>query len=212
MKKRNLFKIAALTAVFALGSMFANAQITNPSNDTLQRNSNPDKVVKVIDNKGTVKYIQSMNGITQITSTNAGFQTTTTLQLGGQLTTDTYIDVNGSEFGIKSLVTATDGTGLQLVVIDANGNLRKLDFDDLIQSGRVRFDVIADLSLGTLNIPVLGVPTGVNAYQKVYVYRNGAKLLANSDYTIGTDAITIAINSELEDLYVGDVIEIHYIK
>ncbi len=212
MKKTNLFKMAALTAVFALGSMFASAQITVPSNDTLQRNTDETKVVKVIDNKGTVKYIQSMNGITQITSTDAGFQTTTTLQLGGQLTTDTYIDVNGSEFGIKGLTTAANGTGLQLVVIDANGNLRKLDFDDLIQSGRVRYDVTADLSTGTLNIPVLGVPTGALAYEKVYVYRNGAKLLANSDYTIGTDQITIVINPELENLYDDDIIEIHYIK
>ena len=47
MKKRNLFKIAALTAVFALGSMFANAQ--NPT---------PVPAVKLIDNKGTIKYLQ----------------------------------------------------------------------------------------------------------------------------------------------------------
>jgi hypothetical protein len=153
-----------------------------------------------------------MNGITQITSTDGGHQTTTTIQLGGQLTTDTYIDVNGSEFGIQGLTTAPNGTGLQLVVIDASGNLQKLDFTNLIQSGQVRHDVTTDLPSGTLDIAVMGVPTGTNAYQKVYVYRNGAKLIAQTDYTIGTDEVTIVINPELEDLYAGDVIEIHYVK
>jgi hypothetical protein len=43
--------------------------------------------VKVVDNKGTIKYFQSNNGITQITNTTAD-KTTTTWQLG-TLTEDT---------------------------------------------------------------------------------------------------------------------------
>lgn len=92
MKKRNLFKLAALTAVFALGSMFANAQTTVTTDSATVRSHADGPVVKVIDNKGTVKYLQSNNGITTITSTVPGNQTTTTFQLGGTLDTNTYID------------------------------------------------------------------------------------------------------------------------
>jgi hypothetical protein len=53
------------------------------------------QIPKVVDNKGTIKYFQSNNGITQITNTTAD-KTTTTWQLGGTLTEDTFIDATGS--------------------------------------------------------------------------------------------------------------------
>ena len=109
MKKRNLFKLAALTAVFALASMFANAQTipTTDSATTRQYANGPS--IKVIDNKGTVKYLQSNNGITSITSTISGQQTVTTFQLGGSLDDSTYIDLAGNKFGLKNLTYSTSG-------------------------------------------------------------------------------------------------------
>lgn len=60
--------------------------------------------VKVIDNKGTVKYLQSLNGITTITNTDPkkGL-TTTTWQLGGKLVDSTYINVSKRIFALDSL-------------------------------------------------------------------------------------------------------------
>jgi len=211
MKKRNLFKLAALTAVFALGSMFANAQITDASNDTLHRNTDDTKVVKLIDNKGTVKYIQSMNGITQITSTVANNQTTTTLQLGGQLTTDTYIDVNGSMFGFKGLDTVGNSAGIQLIVTDPDGTIHRMDLTSLIQSGQQLFKTTADDEVTFTTSSLIVLPS----FEKVYVYRNGAKLIANVDYTItGDHVITLHPSNANENfkIYKDDRIEVHFVK
>lgn len=229
MKKRNLFKIAALTAVFALGSMFANAQIIDPGNDLLQRNSDPTKVVKVIDNKGTVKYIQSMNGITQITSTDGGHQTTTTLQLGGTLLENTYIDLEGKEFGFKDLLYNGNTGTYDFVVIDATGNIKRMAMTDLVDAGNFIEVVASDHLTGTHSILLTGIT--LESFKTVYVFRNGAKLLAGVDYTISTTTVapiesTVTINLstagtqytgtptgfESFPLYAGDRIEVQFIK
>jgi hypothetical protein len=242
MKKRNLFKIAALTAVFALGSMFANAQQTDPTSTDLNRNSDQTKVVKVIDNKGTVKYIQSMNGITQITSTNPGNQTTTTFQLGGTLIDDTKLILpTGIEFAIEGLEELTSGNGYQFVLVDpTTGNLKRLALSDIIDAGTfVKVIATGDAGLtngqittGTFEIPIANVT--LESFKTVYVFRNGAKLIAGIDYTIstttGTSTVTLNLNATGTDystgyptadvtgtyenfpLYQGDRVEVQYIK
>tara|TARA_B110000238_G_scaffold137445_1_gene148128 strand:- start:36 stop:803 length:768 start_codon:yes stop_codon:yes gene_type:complete len=57
--------------------------------------------VKVIDNKGTIKYLQSNNGITTFTNTTPSGGVVTTWQLGGTLTTDTNITTGAQEFKIS---------------------------------------------------------------------------------------------------------------
>jgi len=231
MKKRNLFKLAALTAVFALAGMFASAQITSPDGtDILVQSSGAPGAtggtIKVIDNKGTVKYIQASNGITSFTNTATPGGVVTTFQLGGQLIDSTYIDVNGNKFGIKGLTTAGTGAGLQLVVIDGNGALQKLNFTDLIQSGHEIYTIGTPAAAGspghfantgdTYTFTVYGTIT-LPTFKNVYVYRNGAKLLAGVDYTIGLtpyDTFIITANATTDGfpLYAGDKIEIHFIK
>lgn len=213
MKKRNLFKIAALTAVFALGSMFANAQVVTGGTDIPKQQpaqlGQDSGYVKVIDNKGTVKFLQSTNGITMFTNTAPSGGIVTTWQLGGTLSEDTYIDVNGNEFGIKGLDTVGTGS-YQLIVTDpTTGELRRLAFDGLIKSGRVVYPMTADVTSGTQTITVTGIPL---TYEKVYVYRNGAKLLASTDYTITANTVTLNISTDLPALYTGDIIEVHYVK
>ena len=70
-------------SLILLGFTAANAQSTSDVSKTAA-------AVKVVDNKGTIKYFQSNNGITQIVNTTAN-QTTTTWQLGGTLTDDTIL-------------------------------------------------------------------------------------------------------------------------
>lgn len=219
MKKTNIFKVAALTAVFAVAGMFANAQTTNPASANVTQANADGPVIKVIDNKGTVKYLQSNNGITTITSTTTNNLTTTTWQLGGQLIENTYIDVNGNVFGLDNITVTTDtaattasavhGTGgagwTLLVRNESTGAIQKMLATDLVQSGQEVFT--ATDGLVTYQLTGITLP----AYQSVYVYRNGAKLIANEDYTIASDVVTLVPGSNFV-IYAGDRIEVHYIK
>ena len=62
-----------------------------------------DGSIKLIDNKGTVKYLQTSNGLTTLTNTGGTNVTTTTLQLGGTLSYDTYIDVDDKVFALDGI-------------------------------------------------------------------------------------------------------------
>jgi len=78
---------AAVNAQTAVGSDVA-------KNDAKTNVAGNKAAVRVVDNKGTVKYLQANNGLTQIVNTTNDV-TTTTWQLGGTLTADTYIDATG---------------------------------------------------------------------------------------------------------------------
>lgn len=229
MKKRNLFKIAALTAVFALGSMFANAQVTTGPDYTKQDNTVLGQAggsVKVIDNKGTVKYIQTANGLTTFTDEAPNGGVVTTFQLGGTLTSNTTLTLNsGVEFSITGLQPV--GNDYQLVVIEPDGNLKTLVLSDLIDAGTY-IDVVTTAPTGnTYPITLTGVT--LESYRTVYVFRNGAKLMAGVDYTVVNAAnSTVTLNIagsasndysgqpatawEAFPIYVGDRIEIQFIK
>ena len=189
--------------------------------------------VKVIDNKGTIKYLQVQNGLTVLTNTT-GDKTTTTWQLGGSLTDDTYIDVNGNAFALDkielvdpaTLAASTDatdksvhgtGTGFTLLVRDEfTGAVKKLKATDLITAGQQVFAATAGSTAQTFTATV---PDVLPDYSKVSVYRNGVKLVANDDYTIATKIITItpkpytagAAENEWE-FNTADVIEVHWFK
>lgn len=110
MKKR--LKLA-LFAIAVLAAGVTNAQQTSgdvtTNNKDVQTGLN--KTVRVIDNKGTIKYLQTKNGITTITNTTND-RTTTTWQLGGELDNDTYINAAGITFSLDGLklASATSGT------------------------------------------------------------------------------------------------------
>jgi hypothetical protein len=178
--------------------------------------------IKVIDNKGTIKYLQTANGLTTLTNTTADV-TTTTIQLGGTLTTDSFVDVDGNVFGFNGIglvdtatesasTDATDesdagtGTGYTLLVRDeATGAVKKMKLTDLpIVGGQEPFTATA----GQTAYPVAGA-TALTAY-KTYVYRNGAKLVAGTDYTVATNVVTLTLTNH--SVFAGDVIEVHYLN
>jgi len=227
MKKTNLFKMAALTAVLALGSMFASAQTIPTTDSATTRQYADGPSIKVIDNKGTVKYIQSNNGITAITSTLSGQQTVTTFQLGGTLDDSTYIDLAGNKFGLKQLTYSTTGRTYEFVVIDSiTGEFRKQKLTDLIDAGTYIDVLTADVAAATYVITLNGVT--LESFKTVYVFRNGAKLIAGVDYSVTNAAnSTVTLNRggagvqygtvpsggyETYPLYLGDRIEIQFIK
>lgn len=194
-----------LVAVFMLSIGMVSAQSTA---DVAKTTS----AVRVIDNKGTIKYFQSNNGITQIVNTTNDV-TTTTWQLGGTLTDDTIIDVDGNVFAITGIeettldaATVADGTGFTLLVRDeTTGEFQKILATDLIQSGQTVFTATDGQTAYDL-----GVGVTLPAFSQVWVYRNGAKLIGTTDYTVTGSAVTLTLAGH--PVYVDDVIEVQYIK
>jgi hypothetical protein len=183
--------------------------------------------VRVVDNRGTIKYLQSINGITMLSNTTNDV-TTTTWQLGGTLTNDTFIDVDGNVFGLDGIelistelpstnaTTESDhgtGTGYTILVRDeATGAVKKLLSSDLnlIQSGQESFTATA----GQTAYALTGSPV-LPGFSQVWVYRNGAKLVANVDYTVAASTVTLVPGGSAPNdwaVYAGDVIEVQYVK
>tara|TARA_B110000977_G_scaffold92340_1_gene122388 strand:+ start:401 stop:1096 length:696 start_codon:yes stop_codon:yes gene_type:complete len=185
-----------------------------------------DGAVKVIDNKGTIKYLQVQNGITTLSNTTNDV-TTTTWQLGGTLTDSTWIDVDTKVFGLDGIdlinteIASTDattgsdhgtGSGYTLLVRDeATGAIKKLLATDLIQSGHQVYTATADQTTYTINSGGTPLPD----FSKVFVFRNGAKLVANLDYTILGDDVTLVpatTGNNIWAVYADDTIEVQFVK
>lgn len=225
---QKLVKSAVLTmALMAFGHV--NAQQTSGDSakeaDIQPGVTNLGGSVRVVDNKGTIKYLQSKNGITLLSNTTADV-TTTTWQLGGTLTDDTFIDVNGNVFGLDGIelitteqpstdaTTESDhgtGTGYTILVRDeATGATKKLLASDLLQGGQESFTAAA----AQVSYPLTGSPV-LPSFSQVWVYRNGAKLIANVDYTVSGSTVTLVPNTVVPNdwaVYAGDVIEVQYVK
>lgn len=218
--KNNYLHFVLVGLLLLFGTTISAQQLTG---DISKQNSGTvSGSVKLIDNKGTIKYLQVANGLTSLTNTTLD-KTTTTWQLGGSLTDDTYIDVNGQVFGLDGIslaasntasVDAIDGssrgtgTGWTLLVRDeATGAIQKLKATDLVQSGHTTKELDADASTDII-IPATGVSP---SFKQVWVYRNGAKLIANTDYTVSENQVTVLISS-LTEAYNDDFFEVHWIK
>lgn len=239
-KTTKKIKIAILFfGMFAFGAI--NAQTTATGDAKLVKDTDATKLVRLIDNKGTIKYLQSKNGITQITSTTGGSTTTTTWQLGGALTDNTYIDLNGNVFGLNGVENATTNaatvitsgssgtagateTGWALLVREeATGKTQKVLFSDLIESAHEIKIAVTDAAhtAGDISPSNLTYTMSFAAEAKnIMVYRNGAKLLATLDYTVSGSTITLVPKTTAADVTAGqdwnvlsgDRIEFHYSK
>jgi hypothetical protein len=236
--KNNYFKNTlklGMTAIFIMALGTANAQTTDATNTDINKGAGSIETVKLIDNKGTIKYLQSNNGITSITSTNTGSATTTTWQLGGTLVDATTITtsatgtftIDGEEFNLKStelntLDAATDatatvasgtGSGYTLLVRDeATGRIKKMLATELVSAIRVEYPQTTDNLTTDQVILVSGLPAliGASDLGKLFVFRNGAKLRVTEDFTVTSGQILTKFASV--PMYTGDIVEIQYIK
>ena len=232
--KHRLLKQGLLALAFAVGST-AMAQSTVATLATLAKDGGDGVSVKLVDNKGTVKYLQTNNGITSITSTTAGSATTTTWQLGGTLTDATYIDVAGNAFALdgialvdsnseKASTNAVDledakggaaaGTGYTILVRDeATGATKKLLAADLIQSGYAKVNAgAAAEGADAIVIPSTLVPALAGNEGKISVYRNGVKLLHTTDFTVQTGVSVTVTGTADFSVYTNDVFEVQWVK
>lgn len=218
-------KIILITICFTVGNS-AFSQITNTSvKDTEVDYSSATAVqsgsIKLIDNQGTIKYLQVKNGITSLTnaSASAGNETVTTLSLGGVLSTDTFIDASGVVFGLKGSDqetgnAATSSTlntsGYTLAVFDeATGEIKKLLVSALDVVGASDRFVVAATPSTTYTVAIAGLSLTPG---KTFVFRNGVKLTASGttpDYT--TSGSSVIIDTSIP-LFSGDIIEVQYIN
>ena len=240
--KNNYFKNTlklGITAIFIMALGTTNAQTdpdatdadseTGTASPTLKKGLGDGASVKLIDNKGTIKYLQTNNGITSITSTASGSATTTTWQLGGTLVDATTITTSGNEFtidgeefnlkstGVNDSAAATtvddSASGFTLLVREeVSGRITKMLASELVSSIRVIYTQSADNTANDEEITVTGLPALTSASQlgKLFVFRNGAKLRDTEDFAV--EAGNITTKSNTIPLYKGDVIEIQYIK
>jgi len=228
-REKQWMKIACV--VFAIFSMASVANAQKVAGDVAKKTSVAlNGTVRVVDNKGTIKYLQTANGLTTLTNTTANV-TTTTWQLGGTLTDNTYIDATGKVFALDGLtVTAVapsnsgdvalshGGAGVGytfLVHNESTGATEKLLISNLVVGGHEIFTVA---SITALTYPLTGVTAATFPSElfKTSAYRNGAKLLAGVDYTIDGDGVITLIPNATEPqdwaLSVDDKIEVNWIR
>ena len=224
----NLKQPIIATLVLFMASFSAlQAQTTTSKIDKMTEVTYPgteltvDGSIKLIDNKGTVKYLQTSNGLTTLTNTGETTDvTTTTLQLGGTLTANTYIDVDDKVFAFDGIeletgdastdaTTKSDhgtGSGYTFLVRDeATGAIKKLLLNDLgVKCGVSNETATAGQTEYTI--------TGAEELSlfKTYVYRNGIKLIAGTDYTVATNVVTLTQTGY--QVLAGDVIEVHFLN
>lgn len=239
--KKSIFKVAFLgLALFLGGSAYAQ-QITGDVGKTedLSKSSVLNGTVRVIDNKGTKKFLQVKNGLTLLTDTTPSGGIVSTWQLGGTLSDNTYIDATGRTFSLDGMklipgtaaaattattetvgtnATALGSTGAAstdtgwtvLVRDEATGEVSKILASDLVKVGHLEVAATTDSTAPTL--ADASIPAD---YMKVSVYRNGAKLRANVDYTVAAGAITLDTSAAAPndwDIYAGDIFEVHWIN
>ena len=238
--KNNYLKLGMMAAVMLSASIgFAQTTAGDIAKQDGIINGTTDTggTVKVIDNKGTIKYLQVANGLTSLTNSTTAV-TTTTFQLGGTLTDDTYITADGTNsFVLDGIALATGvasanavggeaaqggaavGTGWTLLVRDErSGETQKLKLQDLITSAYVSKTVDAAF-IATPTITVNGIGNLPAGLEKTWVYRNGVKLRSNVDYSTAGAVITIVPltstppNGDIDwALFAGDVITVQVLS
>lgn len=171
----------------------------------LQAGSNTTDSVMVVDPaNGQVKFISASSLFNALTFSNGLTKTGNQVELGGNLTKSTTIGTDASNTlkiaGLQAGDLATD----KLVVAGADGTLKSVTAESLLQSGDENFTATAGQSTFTVaNMPATA--------SKVWVFRNGAKLLVTTDYT--AVAGTVTLTSGMAALVAaGDLVEVQWVK
>lgn len=173
----------------------------------LQSGSNTtDSLVVVDPSNGTLKRISASTLFNALTFSNGITKTGNAVELGGALTKPTTISTSATN--VLKLDGLQSGSAADsLVVIGADGTLRKITQESLLKSGEQVFTATANQTTYTVS----GTATPLPAYSKVWVYRNGAKLLANNDYSVAGSIVTLIPDAEWS-VAAGDVIEVQWVK
>jgi hypothetical protein len=171
----------------------------------LTAGSSVDSIMVVNPTSGQIKYISAAALYTQLTYSNGLTKTGNDVKLGGVLTEPTTITTDASNVlkvaGLQSGNLSVDS----IVVAGADGTLKRVSATALtLQSGDEAF--VATVGQATFN--VANMPATVS---KVWVFRNGAKLIATTDYT--TTAGVVTLKPAIAGLVAAaDDIEVQWVK
>lgn len=171
----------------------------------LQPGSNTTDSVMVVDpTSGQVKFISASSLFNALTFGNGLTKTGNTVELGGDLSKSTTIGTTATNtLKITGLQGGNLGTD-SLVVVNGDGTLKKVQAESLLQSGNETYTATA----GQATFSVTGMPATAS---KVYVWRNGAKLLVTTDYTTAAGTVTL-VSSIATLVEAGDLIEVQWVK
>lgn len=165
-----------------------------------------DSLLVVSPITGQVKAIAALDLIDALNYTNGLTKTGFDVKLGGALTEPTTITTTATNVlkvaGLESGDLSTDS----LVVSTADGTLKRVSSSSIaLQSGDQNFSVVSN---GQDVYTVTGMPATAS---KVWVFRNGAKLIVNVDYTTTAGVVTLT-PAVVPLITTGDIIEVQWVK
>lgn len=202
------------------GNLTKPTTITTTATNTLavpglQSGTTNDSVVVADASTGVLKRISLKDAVK---AGNGLTKSGDTVKLGGTLNQNTNITLGGKSLTLTT--SATDSIKIEnlrsgnltndsLVVADGtNGTLRRVSSSTLLQSG----DQIFTATAGQTAYTVTGMPATVS---KVWVFRNGVKLIATTDYTTSAGSLTLIPGGTPPNdwaVLAGDKIEVQWVK
>lgn len=192
------------------GTLSTNATIVTSESNFMQirgltsGSTSADSVMVVDPANGTLKWISASKLFNALTFENGLTKTGNTVRLGGTLNQATTITTDGTNvLKIAGLQGGNLGAD-SLVVTSSDGTLKKVNRESVVQSGEVKISA----SLGQTTITVANMPALAS---KVWVFRNGAKLVAGEDYSTAVGTVTLTPTVDWAVL-AGDIFEVQWVK
>lgn len=163
-----------------------------------------DSVMVVDGDTGALKWISASKLFNALTFENGLTKSGNTVKLGGALNEATTITTDATNvLKIAGLQSGNLGAD-SLVVTSADGTLKKVNRETVVQSGEVNITA----TLNQSSITVANMPASAS---KVWVFRNGAKLVAGEDYTTAAGEVTLTPTVDWSVL-AGDIFEVQWVK
>ncbi|HLO55373.1 MAG TPA: hypothetical protein VK169_13845 [Saprospiraceae bacterium] len=163
-----------------------------------------DSVMVVDGDTGALKWISASKLFNALTFENGLTKSGNTVKLGGALNEATTIITDATNvLKIAGLQSGNLGAD-SLVVTSADGTLKKVNRETVVQSGEVNITA----TLNQSSITVANMPASAS---KVWVFRNGAKLVAGEDYTTAAGEVTLTPTVDWSVL-AGDIFEVQWVK
>lgn len=163
-----------------------------------------DSVMVVDGDTGALKWISASKLFNALTFENGLTKSGNTVKLGGALNEATTITTDATNvLKIEGLQGGNLGAD-SLVVTSADGTLKKVNRETVVQSGEVNITA----TLNQSSITVANMPASAS---KVWVFRNGAKLVAGEDYTTAAGEVTLTPTVDWSVL-AGDIFEVQWVK
>jgi len=156
---------------------------------------------------GQLKRVSSSTLLNNLRVANGLTKVGDSIRLGGTLNQPTVITTSPTNtLSVSGLSTGNIATDSIVVADNATGQLKRVSSTSLLQSGDATFTATSNGQAAYT--PVTGMPANAT---RVWVYRNGAKLIPTTDYTVSGTTVTMT-GAMTPLIVIGDVIEVQWVK